>query len=110
MTGIGAARFVAAGLAAWAATGVTPAGAAEGPAAPGSGAAEPDLSRKVDVESAISLGERRSLVIVSVEGRRLLLGLTSTQVSLITELAHLSPHFGPALDAAMAPEKRGARS
>jgi len=40
----------------------------------------------VAVESAVSLGERRSLVIVTVEGRRLLLGLTSTHISLVTEL------------------------
>ncbi len=32
------------------------------------------------------LGERRSLVIVAVEGRRLLLGLTPTQISMVTEL------------------------
>ena len=32
------------------------------------------------------LGERRSLVIVSVEGRRLLLGLTPGQISMVTEL------------------------
>jgi flagellar biogenesis protein FliO len=38
------------------------------------------------VETAIPLGERRSLVIVSVEGRRLLLGLTTTNISLVTEL------------------------
>lgn len=42
--------------------------------------------RAVVVESAISLGERRSLVIVAVEGRRLLLGMTPQQVSLVTEL------------------------
>jgi len=40
----------------------------------------------VAVESAVSLGERRSLVIVSVEGRRLLLGVSPTNVSLVTEL------------------------
>ncbi|MGE0864000.1 MAG: flagellar biosynthetic protein FliO [Vicinamibacterales bacterium] len=40
----------------------------------------------ISVETAVPLGERRSLVIVSVEGRRLLLGLTPTQVSLVTEL------------------------
>ena len=40
----------------------------------------------VAVETAVSLGERRSLVIVAVEGRRLLLGVTGTQVSLVTEL------------------------
>jgi flagellar protein FliO/FliZ len=38
------------------------------------------------VESAISLGERRSLVVVSVEGRRLLVGLAPNHVSLVTEL------------------------
>jgi flagellar protein FliO/FliZ len=40
----------------------------------------------VSVETATSLGERRQLVIVRVEGRRLLLGVTSTQVTLVTEL------------------------
>ena len=42
--------------------------------------------RPVAIESAIPLGERRSLVIVSVEGRRLLLGMTPTSISLVTEL------------------------
>ena len=41
----------------------------------------------VAVETAIPLGERRSLVIVAVEGRRLLLGLTPSTVSLVTELS-----------------------
>jgi flagellar biosynthetic protein FliO len=40
----------------------------------------------VKVETSVPLGERRSLVIVTVEGRRLLLGLTPVQVSLVTEL------------------------
>jgi len=40
----------------------------------------------INVETAVALGERRSLVIVSVEGRRLLLGLTPTAMSLVTEL------------------------
>jgi len=40
----------------------------------------------IAVETAVSLGERRSLVIVSVEGRRLLLGLTPTHMSVVTEL------------------------
>lgn len=40
----------------------------------------------VTVETAMSLGDRRSLVIVAVEGRRLLLGLTPGSVSLVTEL------------------------
>lgn len=40
----------------------------------------------IAVETAVSLGERRSLVIVNVDGRRLLLGLTPAQMSLVTEL------------------------
>lgn len=38
------------------------------------------------VETAVSLGERRSLVVVAIEHRRLLLGLTPHQISLVTEL------------------------
>lgn len=38
------------------------------------------------VESALPLGERRTLVVVSVEGRRLLLGMTPVHVSLVAEL------------------------
>ena len=41
----------------------------------------------VKVEGAVPLGERRALMVVSVEGRRLLLGLTPMSVSLVTELA-----------------------
>jgi flagellar protein FliO/FliZ len=44
----------------------------------------------ITVETAVALGERRSLVIVAVEGRRLLLGLTPTTMSLVTEL-HTQP-------------------
>ena len=39
------------------------------------------------IETALALGERRSLVVVTVEGRRLLLGLAPHNVSLVTELA-----------------------
>ena len=42
--------------------------------------------KAVSVESAIPLGDRRQLVIVTVEGRRLLLGMTQTSISLVTEL------------------------
>jgi flagellar protein FliO/FliZ len=52
----------------------------------------------VNVESAVPLGERRSLVIVAVEGRRLLLGLTPGQISLVTEL---QPPFGAVLDSSV---------
>lgn len=40
----------------------------------------------VTVETAVPLGERRSLLIVSVEGRRLLLGVTPAQITFVTEL------------------------
>jgi flagellar biosynthetic protein FliO len=43
-------------------------------------------SGAIVVETAVTLGERRSLVIVTVEGRRLLLGLTPSSMSLVTEL------------------------
>ena len=43
-------------------------------------------TRAITVETAVPLGERRSLVIVAVEGRRILLGLTPGQVSMVTEL------------------------
>lgn len=39
------------------------------------------------VETAVALGDRRSLVIVAVEGRRLLLGLTAGSMSLLADLA-----------------------
>jgi flagellar protein FliO/FliZ len=42
--------------------------------------------KPITVETAIPMGDRRSLVIVSVEGRRLLLGMTQTSISLVTEL------------------------
>jgi flagellar protein FliO/FliZ len=56
-----------------------------------SGRLGPLRARGSAIETAISLGERRSLVIVSVEGRRLLLGVTSAQVSLVTELQARAP-------------------
>jgi flagellar protein FliO/FliZ len=43
------------------------------------------------VESVLALGERRSLAIVTVEGRRLLVGLAPNNVSLVTELSLSSP-------------------
>jgi len=54
------------------------------------------------VEATVPLGERRSLTIVSVEGRRLLLGLTAAHVSLLAELAPASDAdaFGRALGTA----------
>jgi flagellar protein FliO/FliZ len=51
----------------------------------------------VKVETAVPLGERRSLMIVSVEGRRLLIGLTPMQVSLVTELSAARESFDDTL-------------
>lgn len=45
----------------------------------------------IAVETAMSLGERRSLAIVGVEGRRLLVGLTPTTISLLTDLGPVRP-------------------
>jgi flagellar biogenesis protein FliO len=59
----------------------------------------------VRVEAVTPLGDRRSLVIVAVEGRRLLLGLTPAQVSFVTELGHQPPDFGAALDAMVTPAR-----
>jgi flagellar protein FliO/FliZ len=57
---------------------------------------------QVRVEATVPLGERRSLMVVTIEGRRLLLGLTPMQVSLVTELTQPPPDaastgFGAAL-------------
>lgn len=57
-------------------------------------------ARAIAVETAVPLGERRSLVIVAVEGRRLLLGMTPAQISLVAEL-------GPAPPAAAEPGHSG---
>ncbi len=51
-------------------------------------------SQPINVESAVTLGDKRSLVIVAVEGRRLLVGVAPGGVSLVTEL-HAS--FGETL-------------
>jgi flagellar biosynthetic protein FliO len=57
-------------------------------------------SHMMSVETALSLGERRSLVIVAVEGRRLLLGMTPTSVGLVAELG---PSFGAAFESSLEP-------
>jgi flagellar biosynthetic protein FliO len=54
--------------------------------------------QRLVVEAAVSLGDRRSLVIVGVEGRRLLLGVSPAQVTLVAELAPAAQTFGEALD------------
>lgn len=54
--------------------------------------------RAVVVETAVPLGERRSLVIVAVEGRRLLLGMTPAQISMVAELGPAPASFEQQLD------------
>ena len=58
--------------------------------------------RPVQVETAVGLGDRRQLVIVAVEGRRLLLGVTPMHVSLVTELTGTTS-FAQALESRVAP-------
>jgi flagellar biogenesis protein FliO len=48
----------------------------------------------IAIETAMSLGERRSIAIVGVEGRRLLIGLTPTTISLLTDLSPRSSAAG----------------
>ncbi len=55
-------------------------------------------TQAVSIESAVALGDKRSLVIVAVEGRRLLLGVAPGGVSLVTELQR---PFDRALDASL---------
>ena len=57
---------------------------------------------RISIETACSIGERRSLVIVGVEGRRLLLGVAPGQVSLLTELGAQPGGFPQALERASA--------
>jgi flagellar protein FliO/FliZ len=40
----------------------------------------------IAIETATAIGDRRQLAIVTVEGRRLLVGLTPTTISLLTDL------------------------
>ncbi len=40
----------------------------------------------ISIETATAVGDRRQLAIVSVEGRRLLVGMTPTAISFITDL------------------------
>jgi flagellar protein FliO/FliZ len=70
------------------------------------------LARKgkvIQVETAVPLGDRRSLVVVAVEGRRLLLGLTPAQVSLVTELAPPQPFESALVKASADPSPLGNR-
>ena len=58
------------------------------------------------VETALSLGDRRSLVIVAVENRRLLVGVAPGQVSLVTELRASSFDQALAEASAATPENK----
>jgi flagellar protein FliO/FliZ len=51
----------------------------------------------IAIETAASLGDRRSLVIVSVEGRRWLLGLAPGSVSTVAELTRAAAAPPPAV-------------
>ena len=59
------------------------------------------------VEASVPLGERRSLMIVSLEGRRLLLGLTPVQVSLVAELKAAEAGFESVLTREIGPSPGG---
>jgi flagellar biogenesis protein FliO len=61
----------------------------------------------IQVETVLPIGERRSLLIVAVEGRRLLVGASPVNVALVTELDPRPP-FDNALERASrpAPERR----
>jgi flagellar biosynthetic protein FliO len=65
-------------------------------------------SSSVQIETAVSLGDRRSLVVVSVEGQRLLLGVTPSQVTLVTGLHDTSGSFDAALERRMKPREDSA--
>ena len=52
------------------------------------------------LDGTLQLGERRSVVVVQVEGRRLVLGVTSTQINLLAELGEKRAVFDRALDRA----------
>jgi flagellar protein FliO/FliZ len=51
----------------------------------------------VRIESQTPLGDRRSLMVVAVEGRRLLLGVTPAGIALVAELARAEQGFDGAL-------------
>ena len=64
-------------------------------------------SRSLSVETALSLGDRRSVVVLNVEGRRLLLGLTQAQISVLSDLGTTQAAFDQAMNRAttFTPEK-----
>jgi flagellar biogenesis protein FliO len=50
----------------------------------------------IAIETATALGDRRQLAIVTVEGRRVLIGMTPTTISFITDLGHRADAAGEA--------------
>ena len=48
----------------------------------------------IAIETATALGDRRQLAIVTVEGRRVLVGMTPTTISFITDLGAKSAAEG----------------
>jgi flagellar biogenesis protein FliO len=56
--------------------------------------------RTLSVETALSLGDRRSVAILNVEGRRLLIAMTPAQISLIGELTGSPSTFERAMERA----------
>ena len=49
----------------------------------------------IAIETAMSLGERRSIAIVGVDGRRLLIGLTPTTISFLSDLSPKTSSASP---------------
>lgn len=60
-------------------------------------------SRTLSIETALSLGDRRSVAILAVEGRRLLVGLTPVQINVLADLGTTQGAFDQALDRATTP-------
>ena len=57
-------------------------------------------SGALTIEHTLPLGDRRALMVVNVEGRRLLIGSTVSNVSLVTELQAATEAFAQVLDGA----------
>ena len=45
----------------------------------------------INIETATAVGDRRQLAIVTVEGRRVLVGMTPTTISFLTDLGERPP-------------------
>jgi flagellar biogenesis protein FliO len=54
-------------------------------------------SKTLAIETALSVGDRRSVAILNVEGRRLLIGLTPAQLTLLADLGTQQAAFDQAL-------------